>query len=79
LLVGSNGLSFWAFRDGFQHLEQVEKSNHQRNTLAQMRAVLLQTSTSLNKAGTLTALSYPPDEIKGLMSSARSNLQLAGC
>ena len=42
-----------------------------------MRAVLLQTSTSLNKAGTLTALSYPPDEIKGLMSSARSNLQLA--
>ena len=77
LLVGSNGLSFWAFRDGFQHLEQVEKSNHQRNTLAQMRAVLLQASTSLNKAGTLTALSYPPDEIKGLMSSARSNLQLA--
>ena len=77
LLVGSNGLSFWAFRDGFQHLEQVEKSNHQRNTLAQMRAVLLQTSTSLNKAGTLTALSYPPDDIKGLMSSARSNLQLA--
>ena len=77
LQVGSNGLSFWAFREGFAHLQQVEKSNHQRNSLAQMRATMLQASISLNKAGTLTALSYPPDDIKALMVSARGNLAQA--
>lgn len=25
LQIGSNGLSFWAFRDGFQNLNQVER------------------------------------------------------
>ena len=58
LQVGSNGLSFWAFRDGYQNLQEVEASNQQRSALAQTRAVLLQASTALNKAGTLTALSY---------------------
>nr|WP_318381292.1 methyl-accepting chemotaxis protein IV [uncultured Enterobacter sp.] len=77
LQVGSNGLSFWAFREGFEHLQQVEKSNHQRNTLAQMRATLLQVSISLNKAGTLTALSYPPEDIKAQMDTARASLKQA--
>ena len=27
LQVGSNGLSFWAFRDGYQNLQEVETSN----------------------------------------------------
>lgn len=74
LQIGSNGLSFWAFRDGFQSLNQVEQSNQQRAALAQTRAVLLQASTALNKAGTLTALSYPPEEIKTLMTLARESL-----
>ncbi|SQB29560.1 methyl-accepting protein IV [Citrobacter koseri] len=39
--------------------------------MAQTRAVLLQASTALNKAGTLTALSYPPEDIKQLMITAR--------
>ncbi|SFR07833.1 MULTISPECIES: methyl-accepting chemotaxis protein IV [unclassified Enterobacter] len=77
LQIGSNGLSFWAFREGFQHLQQVEKSNHQRDALAQMRATLLQASISLNKAGTLTALAYPPEDIKGFMVAARGSLQQA--
>lgn len=77
LQVGSNGLSFWAFRDGVQNTKLVEKSNQQRSLLAQTRAVLLQASTGLNKAGTLTALSYPPDDIKSLMVSARESLKLA--
>ncbi|QMI05510.1 methyl-accepting chemotaxis protein IV [Citrobacter sp. RHB25-C09] len=74
LQIGSNGLSFWAFRDGYQSLNQVEQSNQQRAALAQTRAVLLQASTALNKAGTLTALSYPPDDIKTLMVIARKSL-----
>ena len=74
LQIGSNGLSFWAFRDGFQNLNQVERSNQQRAALAQTRAVLLQASTALNKAGTLTALSYPPEDIKTLMTLARDSL-----
>lgn len=74
LQIGSNGLSFWAFRDGFQSLNQVEQSNQQRAALAQTRAVLLQASTALNKAGTLTALSYPPEEIKTLMTLVRESL-----
>jgi methyl-accepting chemotaxis protein-4 (peptide sensor receptor) len=78
LQVGSNGLSFWAFRDGYQNLQDVEASNQQRSALAQTRAVLLQASTALNKAGTLTALSYPPDDIKALMATARSSLKQAG-
>lgn len=77
LQVGSNGLSFWAFRDGYQNLQEVETSNQQRSTLAQTRAVLLQASTALNKAGTLTALSYPPDDIKALMTTARDSLKQA--
>ncbi|GJL45303.1 TPA: methyl-accepting chemotaxis protein IV [Citrobacter farmeri] len=78
LQIGSNGLSFWAFRDGFQSLNQVEQSNQQRAALAQTRAVLLQASTALNKAGTLTALSYPPDDIKNLMVIARESLAQSG-
>lgn len=78
LQVGSNGLSFWAFRDGYQNLQEMESSNQQRALLTQSRAVLLQASTALNKAGTLTALSYPPDDIKGLMTTARSSLKQAG-
>ncbi|HHU0689384.1 MULTISPECIES: methyl-accepting chemotaxis protein IV [Citrobacter] len=78
LQIGSNGLSFWAFRDGFQSLNQVEQSNQQRAALAQTRAVLLQASTALNKAGTLTALSYPPEEIKALMILARDSLAQSG-
>ena len=77
LQVGSNGLSFWAFRDGYQNLQEVEASNQQRSALAQTRAVLLQASTALNKAGTLTALSYPPDDIKALMATARNSLKQA--
>ena len=78
LQIGSNGMSFWAFRDGFQSLNQVEQSNQQRAALAQTRAVLLQASTALNKAGTLTALSYPPEEIKALMILARDSLAQSG-
>ncbi|WP_054180678.1 methyl-accepting chemotaxis protein IV [Trabulsiella odontotermitis] len=75
LQVGSNGLSFWAFRDGFHGLQQVAHSNTQRTQLAQMRSVLLQASSALNKAGTLTALSYPQDDIKALIASAHAALQ----
>ncbi|MEN0579304.1 methyl-accepting chemotaxis protein IV [Phytobacter palmae] len=75
LQVGSNGLSFWAFRQSTAHLAEVEKSNIQRNALMQTRGWLLQASTSLNKAGTLTALSYPPDDIKALMKQAKDNLK----
>ena len=45
LQVGSNGLSFWAFRQSTAHLAEVEKSNIQRNALMQTRAWLLQAST----------------------------------
>lgn len=68
-------MSFWAFRQSTAHLSEVEKSNIQRNALMQTRAWLLQASTSLNKAGTLTALSYPPDDIKALMKQAKDNLK----
>lgn len=74
LQIGSNGMSFWAFRDDLQRLNQVEQSNQQRGALAQTRAVMLQASTALNKAGTLTALSYPADDIKTLMTTARASL-----
>lgn len=77
LQVGSNGLSFWAFRDGYQNLQEMQGSNQQRELLTQSRAVLLQASTALNKAGTLTALSYPPDDIKALMVTARGSLKQA--
>jgi methyl-accepting chemotaxis protein-4 (peptide sensor receptor) len=77
LQVGSNGLSFWAFRDGQHNLSQVEQGNLQLSSLMDARVVLLQASTALNKAGTLTALSYPPEEIKKLMVSARQNLKQA--
>ncbi|SQC90934.1 Dipeptide chemoreceptor protein [Cedecea neteri] len=33
LQIGSNGLSFWAFRDDFQNLKRVEVSNQQRDAL----------------------------------------------
>ncbi|QRQ00008.1 Tar ligand binding domain-containing protein [Escherichia coli] len=74
LQIGSNGMSFWAFCDDLQRLNQVEQSNKQRAALAQTRAVMLQASTALNKAGTLTALSYPADDIKTLMTTARASL-----
>lgn len=45
LQIGSNGMSFWAFRDDLQRLNQVEQSNQQRAALAQTRAVMLQAST----------------------------------
>jgi len=77
LQVGSNGLSFWAFRDGQQNLSQVEQGNVQLSSLMDARVVLLQASTALNKAGTLTALSYPPEDIKKLMTSARRDLKQA--
>ena len=77
LQVGSNGLSFWAFRDGYQNLQEVETSNQQRSALAQTRAVLLQASTALNKAGTLTALSYPPDEVRSIVGDVKQNLSQA--
>lgn len=77
LQIGSNGLSFWAFRDDNQNLKMVEASNHQRDTLTQTRAALLEAGTVLNRAGTLTALSYPPEEIKALMTTARSSLKQA--
>lgn len=35
LQIGSNGMSFWAFRDDLQRLNQVEQSNQQRAALAQ--------------------------------------------
>lgn len=75
LQISSNGLSFWAFRDDNQNLKMVEASNHQRDTLTQTRAALLEAGTALNRAGTLTALSYPPEEIKALMTAARSSLK----
>lgn len=74
LQIGSNGMSFWAFRDDLQRLNHGEQSNQQRAALAQTRAVMLQASTALNKAGTLTALSYPADDIKTLMTTARASL-----
>ncbi|MCQ4966334.1 methyl-accepting chemotaxis protein [Atlantibacter hermannii] len=77
LQIGSNGLSFWAFRDDNQNLKMVEASNHQRDALRQTRAALLEAGTVLNRAGILTALSYPPEEIKALMTSARSSLKQA--
>jgi methyl-accepting chemotaxis protein-4 (peptide sensor receptor) len=77
LQVGSNGLSFWAFRESTGHLEEVEKSNQQRSTLMMTRSILLQASTSLNKAGTLTALAYPPEDVKALMAQAKGDLSKA--
>jgi methyl-accepting chemotaxis protein-4 (peptide sensor receptor) len=77
LQIGSNGLSFWAFRGDYQNFTKVENNNRQRDSLAQTRAALLQASSELGKAGTLTALSYPPEDIKGLMVSARKQLKKA--
>ena len=76
LQIGSNGMSFWAFRDDLQRLNQVEQSNQQRAALAQTRAVMLQASTALNKAGTLTALSYPAEQASRL-TQAVSAFRLA--
>ena len=77
LQIGSNGLSFWAFRDGQQNLEQIEHSGQQLSSLMAARAALLQTSQVLNRTGTLTALGYPLDEIKAGMVDARQALKLA--
>lgn len=55
LQIGSNGLSFWAFRDGQNNINQVDQSSQQLNTLTESRAAMLQASNMLNKAGTLTA------------------------
>lgn len=77
LQIGSNGLSFWAFHDGQKNLSQVEQGNLQISSLADARVVLLQASTLLNKAGTLTALSYPSEDVKALMTAARRDLKQA--
>ncbi|WP_202300794.1 methyl-accepting chemotaxis protein [Dryocola clanedunensis] len=77
LQIGSNGLSFWAFHDDYQNLRRVDAGNQQRDTLTQSRAALLQASSALSRAGTLTALSYPPEEIRLLMATARGSLKQA--
>ncbi|BBQ83351.1 TPA: HAMP domain-containing protein [Kluyvera ascorbata] len=74
LQIGSNGLSFWAFRDGQNNIYQVEQSSQQLNTLTESRAAMLQASTMLNKAGTLTALSYPPGEVRSMIDDVKQNL-----
>jgi Methyl-accepting chemotaxis protein len=74
LQIGSNGLSFWAFRDGQTNLEQIERSGQQLSSLMEARAALLQASLLLNRTGTLTALGYPADEIKNAMVLARRTL-----
>lgn len=77
LQIGSNGLSFWAFRDGQSNLVQIERSGQQLSALMEARAALLQTSQALNRTGTLTALGYPMDDIKAGMVEARQMLKLA--
>ena len=77
LQIGSSGLSFWAFRDGQQNLEQIEHSGQQLSSLMAARAALLQTSQLLNRTGTLTALGYPQDEIKAGMVEARRSIRQA--
>ncbi|MGL5698676.1 MAG: Tar ligand binding domain-containing protein, partial [Kluyvera sp.] len=74
LQIGSNGLSFWAFRDGQSNIYQVDQSSQQLNTLTESRASMLQASTMLNKAGTLTALSYPPNEVRSMMDDVKQSL-----
>lgn len=51
LQIGSNGLSFWAFRDDFQNLKRVEVSNQQRDALTQSRAALLPGQQCLKPGG----------------------------
>ena len=77
LQIGSNGLSFWAFRDGQSNINQIDQSSQQLNTLTESRAAMLQASTMLNKAGTLTALSYPPDEVRSIVDDVKQNLSQA--
>lgn len=74
LQIGSNGLSFWAFRDGQNNIYQVDQSSQQLSTLTESRAAMLQASTMLNKAGTLAALSYPPNEVRGMIDDVKQNL-----
>ncbi|HAT1572200.1 methyl-accepting chemotaxis protein [Kluyvera cryocrescens] len=77
LQIGSNGLSFWAFRDGQNNIYQVDQSSQQLNTLTESRAAMLQASTMLNKAGTLTALSYPPTEVRSMIDDVKQELSEA--
>lgn len=74
LQIGSNGLSFWAFRDGQNNIYQVDQSSQQLSTLTESRAAMLQASTMLNKAGTLAALSYPPNEVRAMVDDVKQNL-----
>ncbi|MBS0846984.1 methyl-accepting chemotaxis protein [Citrobacter sp. JGM124] len=77
LQIGSNGLSFWASHDDYQNLKMVESSNQQRELLTQSRAALLQAGGALGRAGTLTALSYPVEDVKRQIVLARENLKQA--
>ncbi|MFJ2975132.1 methyl-accepting chemotaxis protein [Kluyvera sp. NPDC087067] len=77
LQIGSNGLSFWAFRDGQNNIYQVDQSSQQLNALTESRASMLQASMMLNKAGTLTALSYPPGEVRGMVDEVKQELSKA--
>jgi methyl-accepting chemotaxis protein-4 (peptide sensor receptor) len=77
LQIGSNGLSFWAFRDGQNNIDQVDQSSQQLNALTESRASMLQASNMLNKAGTLTALSYPPNEVRGMIDEVKQELSQA--
>ncbi|HED1422105.1 TPA: Tar ligand binding domain-containing protein [Kluyvera georgiana] len=74
LQIGSNGLSFWAFRDGQNNIYRVDQSSQQLSTLTESRAAMLQASTMLNKAGTLAALSYPPNEVRAMVDDVKQNL-----
>lgn len=40
LQIGSNGMSFWAFRDDLQRLNHGEQSNQQRAALADRKSVV---------------------------------------
>ena len=74
LQIGSNGLYFWAFRDGQNNIYRVDQSSQQLSTLTESRAAMLQASTMLNKAGTLAALSYPPTEVRAMVDDVKQNL-----
>ena len=77
LQIGSNGLSFWASHDDYKNLKMVESSNQQRELLTQSRAALLQAGGALSRAGTLSALSYPQDDIKRQIALSREGLKQA--
>ena len=75
LQIGSNGMSFWAFRDDLQRLNQVEQSNQQRAALAQTRAVMLQASTALNRSEEHTSELQSRSELVCRLLLEKKNLQ----